>query len=42
MRFDGPVGGIKRMLLVRKLEQIWALQLKALRERAEDRYRGEG
>jgi hypothetical protein len=39
LRFDDRVGGIKRGLLERQLEHTWAMHMKSLRKRAEERYR---
>jgi len=39
LRFDGKVGGLKRALLERRLENAWTRHLMTLRDRAEDRYR---
>ncbi len=39
MRFDGRVGGIKRVMLERQLKHTWTMRLKAMRERAEGKYR---
>jgi hypothetical protein len=38
MRFDGRVGGFKRGMLERQLENVWARYMVSLRERAEESY----